>query len=410
MSGLFTKDNKATRFQYAMAYIFSLLVITILYLNTIEILEFVESKIVFNIIFYGIFSIVGISLLVFMVWRLNDMGKSQWYILFAFFPIINTIFGIVLCFYPPSRLLNKNKKNIGKEEDQKNTSKIISIYKNPDKIENAKKSSALKMETIAKFIVQIALIATVWILGKDLIYVLSSNGLWSIFGQKLLISFVALVALVATINGKIGIDTKWMHNNYIVFDVNAFSKLTSLIAKVIAILFIVSGLTFFAIYIAKNYDAIINKASDRIEYYMDTERYKANQIAKKNREAAKIKYDAKMKMQHEVNQIAKEYRTAGAYITDNINTTMHNGNYHVCRTSDKTITYVFKKSLKENKFISMEKTGDYVWNILYGNDNYLNVHMEKERILAIYDNNKIIINDLEGQIILYCHEYLKANI
>ena len=25
MSGLFTKDNKATRFQYAMAYIFSLL-------------------------------------------------------------------------------------------------------------------------------------------------------------------------------------------------------------------------------------------------------------------------------------------------------------------------------------------------------------------------------------------------
>ena len=410
MSNLFTKENKATRVQYAIAYLFSLVVIAILYLNIIEIVKYAESKIIFNIIFYGIFSIVGISLLLFMVWRLNDMGKSQWYILFAFLPILNTIFGIVLCFYPPSKLPNKNKKNTGKEIHQKNTSKIISIYKNPEKIENAKKSSALKMETIAKFIIQIALISTVWILGKDLIYVLSSNGLWSIFGQKLLISFVALVALVATINGKIGIDTKWMHNNYIVFDFNAFSKLTSLIAKVIAILLIVSGLTFLAIYMAKNYDAIINKASDRIEYYMDTEQYKANQIAKKNREAAKIKYDAKMKMQHEVNQIAREYKKIGAYATDIVNTTMYNGNYHICSTSDKTIRYVFRKSLKENKFISMEETGDYVWNILYGNDNYSNDHMNKERILAIYDNNKIIITDVEGQTILYCHEYLKANI
>lgn len=111
MSNLFASENKASRLQYVMAYLFSLLAITILYSNIMRILEFTKSKLEFNILFYGILFIIGISLLLFMVWRLNDMGKSRWYILFAFIPIVNTIFGIVLCFYPPKKLLNQNKTN-----------------------------------------------------------------------------------------------------------------------------------------------------------------------------------------------------------------------------------------------------------------------------------------------------------
>ena len=109
MGNLFAIENKVTRFQYALVYLFSLLAITFLYSNIMVIFEFSESKVEFNLLFYGVLLIISISLLLFMVWRLNDMGKSRWYILFAFIPILNTIFGIVLCLYPLNKIPYKIK-------------------------------------------------------------------------------------------------------------------------------------------------------------------------------------------------------------------------------------------------------------------------------------------------------------
>lgn len=69
--------------------------------------------------------------------------------------------------------------------------------------------------SVAKFaMILITLTALIYLI-YDLNYVLTSNGAWSVFMNKLFKATVVVIALFAVINNKVGINTKWMQNKYL---------------------------------------------------------------------------------------------------------------------------------------------------------------------------------------------------
>ena len=89
--------------------------------------------------------------------------------------------------------------------------------------------------TIASVLTVWSLLITAYILITDLLLVLTSYGSWSIFGQKIIIAFIFNIALIATIRGNVGIDTKWMYKSYtfklkrIIFNIVIYSVMIVLI-------------------------------------------------------------------------------------------------------------------------------------------------------------------------------------
>ena len=65
--------------------------------------------------------------------------------------------------------------------------------------------------TIGTILIIYALIATAIMLLSDLYLVLYSYGSWGVFGEKLVMSFITMIAFIATINGKVGINTQWLN-------------------------------------------------------------------------------------------------------------------------------------------------------------------------------------------------------
>ena len=215
-------------------------------------------------------------------------------------------------------------------------------------------------------------------------YVLNSDGIWSIFGEKLLIAFVALVAFIATINGKIGINTQWMHDYFIVLDLTELNNLTTKIAKWIAILLVLLGLFIAGKALVENHDKIKDYFVDRVDYFMSS------------------------KTQYNVNSIARKYLKKGSYET-NINTTMHNGNVFLCENKDETIRYIFTKSLKVDAFV--DATHEQGVILSYHDTNmYLGKYKNGEKILTILDDNKALLADTNKTLELSCYEHQKANI
>ncbi len=109
MSNIFSTQNKVTRLQYTLAFLFAIVLTAILQFNLMNIVEFAKTETQMYIIIYGISFIIGFMMLTFMVWRINDIGKSRWYLLLAFIPLVNSIFGLVLCFYPPNKSQESNE-------------------------------------------------------------------------------------------------------------------------------------------------------------------------------------------------------------------------------------------------------------------------------------------------------------
>ncbi len=250
----------------------------------------------------------------------------------------------------------------------------------------------LKVKSVAKMLITIAFLIAIVILWEDLDYVLNSDGIWSIFGEKLLIAFVALVAFIATINGKIGINTQWMHDYFIVLNLTELNNLTAKIAKWIAILLVLLGLFIAGKILMDNRDKIKNYFVERIDYYTSS------------------------KSQYIVNQIAREYAQKEPHKTD-LNTTMYNENWHLCAPIDKTITSNIRALMKAgigDGFISLEKerenvTDEIIWEKV-GKERYQSIDNGAERIIVLMDNNRVLVTDINASYVLSCYEYMKANI
>ena len=110
MKNIFTLSNKVSRLQYTLAYISVAAIGMLFFTFLLSSISSIPSELMFNLLYFGTISILGITLLLFMNGRLNDMGKPRWYLLLAFVPLVNTIFGIALCFYPPEELPNSVNK------------------------------------------------------------------------------------------------------------------------------------------------------------------------------------------------------------------------------------------------------------------------------------------------------------
>lgn len=95
--------------------------------------------------------------------------------------------------------------------------------------------------TVKSVVKRLALAIVALVIIEDIVLVLISYGTWGVFGQKMVMTFIALVAFIATIEGKVGINTSWMEEKRI-FNTDNLTLIT------LAILII--GLTLLLVVVA----------------------------------------------------------------------------------------------------------------------------------------------------------------